>query len=402
MWTKTLDPKSPDFGFDDDSVVASTDGIEDCDAIDPSLLLDPTTGRLWLTYGTYFGFIRLVELDPKTGKRVAGNQPVNIAIDMRSHRPASIGMAGITCWARTAPAATAPTPPTTSAWRAPRKCSVLTSTTWAWTCSKAAASSSWLPAAASSGRAIRPARSGRRRAEILMHYEADLDRSGRSVLDIRAAAVERRLARRRRKFRRAAHYEISPNARATHWNWPSISTQGFRRGGLGVRAGWSRRCSNDAARWRTRSRGDGKACPVGPRSPIAPRSRPSFHKLARWKYGGSPRRIYGSAASDLDDHAVTNAGGYPGSPYFKITIAGTDRALAATEKANWRSLPPSLGATEQLWRIDQLVDGTYRIMPKTVPIRRSRMALTAVGGQHADAGKFDPQSDKARWTFKTP
>jgi len=28
--------------------------------------------------------------------------------------------------------------------------------------------------------------------------------------------------------------------------------------------------------------------------------------------------------------AVPNAGGYPGSPYFKITIAGTDRALAAT------------------------------------------------------------------------
>ena len=28
------------------------------------------TGRLWLTYGSYFGYIRLVELDPKTGKRL--------------------------------------------------------------------------------------------------------------------------------------------------------------------------------------------------------------------------------------------------------------------------------------------------------------------------------------------
>ena len=26
---------------------------------------------------------------------------------------------------------------------------------------------------------------------------------------------------------------------------------------------------------------------------------------------------------------VTNVGGYPGSPYFKITIAGTNRTLAA-------------------------------------------------------------------------
>ncbi len=84
MWNKTLDPNSPDFNFTDDSVVASSDGVEDCDAIDPSLMLDPTTGRLWLTYGTYFGYIRLVELDPKTGKRIAGNQPLNIGIDMEA------------------------------------------------------------------------------------------------------------------------------------------------------------------------------------------------------------------------------------------------------------------------------------------------------------------------------
>jgi arabinan endo-1,5-alpha-L-arabinosidase len=82
MWTKTLDPNSPDFGFHDETnVVASSNGVEDCDAIDPGFLLDPTDGRLWLTYGTFFGYIRLVELDPKTGKRIAGNQPVNIAID---------------------------------------------------------------------------------------------------------------------------------------------------------------------------------------------------------------------------------------------------------------------------------------------------------------------------------
>ena len=84
MWSKTLDPNSPDFKFNDDTIVATSDGVEDCDAIDPSFLLDPITGRLWLSYGTYFGFIRIVELDPKTGKRVAGNQPVNAAIDMEA------------------------------------------------------------------------------------------------------------------------------------------------------------------------------------------------------------------------------------------------------------------------------------------------------------------------------
>jgi len=81
MWNKTLDPKSPDFKFSEPVVVTSSDGIEDNDAIDPGILLDPTDGRLWLSYGTYFGFIRLVELDPKTGKRVEGNKPLNIAID---------------------------------------------------------------------------------------------------------------------------------------------------------------------------------------------------------------------------------------------------------------------------------------------------------------------------------
>lgn len=81
MWNKTLDPNSPDFAYTEPIEVAHSLDDEDCDAIDAGLLLDPTTGRLWLTYGTYFGFIRIVELDPKTGKRVEGNEPVDIAID---------------------------------------------------------------------------------------------------------------------------------------------------------------------------------------------------------------------------------------------------------------------------------------------------------------------------------
>ncbi len=118
MWNKTLDPCSPDFKYSEAVVVASSDGIEDCDAIDPSFLLDPTDGRLWLTYGTYFGFIRLVELDPKTGRRVEGNEPVNIAIDCEAtaliYRDGwyyLLGTHGTCC--------NGATPPTTSAWAAP-------------------------------------------------------------------------------------------------------------------------------------------------------------------------------------------------------------------------------------------------------------------------------------------
>src|SRR5678810_1463223 len=35
MWNKTLDPQSPDFKYSEAVVVASSDGIEDNDAIDP-------------------------------------------------------------------------------------------------------------------------------------------------------------------------------------------------------------------------------------------------------------------------------------------------------------------------------------------------------------------------------
>ncbi|MBQ3772497.1 MAG: arabinan endo-1,5-alpha-L-arabinosidase, partial [Bacteroidaceae bacterium] len=81
MWNKSLDPKSPDFKYTEPIEVASSDGLEDCDAIDPGVLLDPTDGRMWLSYGTYFGNIRLIELDPKTGERVKGNKELDIAID---------------------------------------------------------------------------------------------------------------------------------------------------------------------------------------------------------------------------------------------------------------------------------------------------------------------------------
>jgi arabinan endo-1,5-alpha-L-arabinosidase len=81
MWNKTLDPKSPDFKYTTPIVVAESKNMEDNDAIDPGLLLDPTDGRLWLSYGTYFGFIRLIELDPKTGDRMKGNKAIDIAID---------------------------------------------------------------------------------------------------------------------------------------------------------------------------------------------------------------------------------------------------------------------------------------------------------------------------------
>src|SRR5579863_4801933 len=82
IWSKSLDPDSPDYKWEEGGVVASSDGVEDCNAIDPGVFFDPTDGRLWLTYGSYFGYIRLVELDPNTGKRKNPNdKPVDLAIN---------------------------------------------------------------------------------------------------------------------------------------------------------------------------------------------------------------------------------------------------------------------------------------------------------------------------------
>ena len=99
---------------------------------------------------------------------------------------------------------------------------------------------------------------------------------------------------------------------------------------------------------------------------------------------------------------VANAGGYPGSPFFKITIAGTDRALAATAERELTILSAFTGAPEQLWRIDQLADGTYRLMPKAVPDSKEPLALSAAGSSMPTLAKFDPQSDRQRWNMRTP
>ena len=54
IWSKSLDPASPDYKWEEGGVVASSDGLEESNAIDPGVFLDPNTGRLWLVYGSYF------------------------------------------------------------------------------------------------------------------------------------------------------------------------------------------------------------------------------------------------------------------------------------------------------------------------------------------------------------
>jgi arabinan endo-1,5-alpha-L-arabinosidase len=99
---------------------------------------------------------------------------------------------------------------------------------------------------------------------------------------------------------------------------------------------------------------------------------------------------------------VADVGGYPGSPFFKITIAGTERALTATPDGELHTVAEFSGAPEQLWRIDQLADGSYRVMPKAMPDGSAPLALSAVGSSKPTLTRYRPDSDRERWLFKTP
>jgi arabinan endo-1,5-alpha-L-arabinosidase len=96
---------------------------------------------------------------------------------------------------------------------------------------------------------------------------------------------------------------------------------------------------------------------------------------------------------------VPEAGGYIGGAYCKITLAGTDRTLTATADREITTVPEFTGAPEQLWRIDQLIDGTYRIMPKLVPGTDQELVLISVADSTPSLGVFDPDSDNSKWNL---
>lgn len=99
---------------------------------------------------------------------------------------------------------------------------------------------------------------------------------------------------------------------------------------------------------------------------------------------------------------VDSVGSYLGSPYFKITIAGKSRALAATADSEVVTVLECIVSPEQLWYIDQLTDGTYSIIQKVVPNTKEPLVLTAAGVSTITLAKFDLTSDKSRWNFKMP
>jgi arabinan endo-1,5-alpha-L-arabinosidase len=206
------------------------------------------------------------------------------------------------------------------------------------------------------------------------HYEADLDQSGRSVLGIRPLL----------------------------WKdgWP-LAGEIFKEGTYeieSVRRGYALELAVDFTRM-----------PGGMRfnrnndEPIKPvPSQQLADVIKTWPTGNINARIGDYMSRPHQKWMVTAVPGegYLGGPYYKIVIAGTERALAATADGEVITVPTFTGAPEQLWRIDQLTDGTYRIMPKIVPGSNKKLALVSSGDSTPTLAEFDFNSDNSKWNFK--
>jgi arabinan endo-1,5-alpha-L-arabinosidase len=88
MTNATLNPASPKYKWIDGGLVVNSAKGEDLNAIDPCPCLAPD-GTLWLSYGSYHGKIRILQLNPQTGGRIAPNSP---ARDISSKSEASYVM----------------------------------------------------------------------------------------------------------------------------------------------------------------------------------------------------------------------------------------------------------------------------------------------------------------------
>lgn len=375
MWTKSLDPASPDFKYHEVGIVASSDGVENNDAIDPAFLF--VDGRLWLSYGTYFGSIRIIELDPATGKRMPGNQPVDIAIDLEAtalmHRDGwyyLLGTQGTCCDG----------PNSTYNIRVGRSRSVL----------GPYVDNMGIPLLKGGGKLVASARGRTQGAghfglidfgggleKFSMHYESDMDRSGRSVL-----AIEPLLWRD---------------------GWP-VGGSNLKPGTYEIaseRSGNALQLQVDFVRIPFDARASFMAKPTDPVRSLPDQTLQDVE--AGWPKGAVRVDLSAYMVRPNQHWTITpvpNAGGWFGAPYYRISLAGTERSLAATKAGEVEAVPAFTGDDAQLWRIDQLTDGTYRITPKVGA--GEDVALMAIGTSTPSLVRFDPNSDAGRWRFNQP
>ena len=373
MWNKTLDPNSPDFEYTEAIEVAASLNDEDCDAIDAGLFLDPTTGRLYCTYGTYFGFIRMVELDPKTGAKVEGTVDPNIAIDCeattmiyRNGWYYLLGTHGTCCDG------------VNSTYNIVVGRSRNVTGPFLDNMGRDMIAGGGKMVVDGEDRQFGAGHFGRYIEDegvekMSFHWEADLDRSGRSVLAIRPIVWVNDWPVAGPAFK-AGTYEISSVRRG----YALELAVDFVRQNIARAGGWGRG-------------NDDQPNVVHPNQTLE-------EVAAGWPAGDIPARIGDWMNRPHQRWTLTvvpEAGGYVGGQYYKIQIEGTEKTLTATEDIDVKVAPEYTGADSQLWRIEQCVDGTYRIMPKSNP----GYVLSSPADSTPSLSKWDFNSDNCKWNF---
>ena len=372
MWNKTLDPKSPDFKWTKAVEVCSSDGMEDQDAIDPSLLLDPTTDRLWVSYGTYFGTIRLIELDPKTGFRMKGNKEKDIAIDCEAtdliYRDGwyyLLGTHGTCCDG------------VNSTYNIVVGRSRNVEGPYVDNVGRDMFHGGGRMVIAAGDRKTGPGHFGRtvidEGVEIMScHYEADFDRSGRSVLGIRPLLWKN--------------------------GWPVAGEQ-LKEGKYAIfseRRGYSLELSVDFTRMQQERQ---RFWQMDPNEPVKAIPDQKLEEvIGTWPKGDIAVRCSDYMFRPWQHWSicpVPQAGGRLTGPLYEIKIDGTNRALTAT--ANLELTTKEFqGEDAQLWWIEQLTDGTYRIMPFAIP---GKYCLYSAGDSTPTLAEYDFNSDNSKWNF---
>jgi arabinan endo-1,5-alpha-L-arabinosidase len=72
----TLDPADPKFSWTDHGAVIRSSPKDDFNAIDPQIVRGPDDS-LWMAFGSFWSGIKLIELDPKTGLRIAADSAIH-------------------------------------------------------------------------------------------------------------------------------------------------------------------------------------------------------------------------------------------------------------------------------------------------------------------------------------
>jgi len=86
---RTLDPQSPDYLWVDEGKVVGSTSEDDWNAIDANLALDEK-GNPWLTWGSFWGGIKLRRVDPETGKLSKSDTTLHSLASRRPLQPPSV------------------------------------------------------------------------------------------------------------------------------------------------------------------------------------------------------------------------------------------------------------------------------------------------------------------------